>query len=141
MDHKEVVRRKLKIMSTHSRIAIKTKEGIFKSIYCHFDGRDVGGVLVEHYTDEQKVIDLIELGDISYLEPEIFPTENHSFREPQKGITVFYGRDRGESGTEYLRHRSEKELRNESDDITYLYENGVWYSLYNHLPKKILKSF
>jgi len=125
-------------MSTHSRIAVRTKEGNYKSIYCHFDGNTVGDILAEHYTDEQKVIDLIELGDVSYLQPEIIPTEDHSFSEPQDGVTLFYGRDRGETGTESLRHLSLQELRKESTDITYLYEDGVWYSLHSDLSKKIL---
>jgi hypothetical protein len=118
-------------MSTRARIAIKTQEGKLKSIYCHFDGNTygVGEMLHEHYREQEKVENLIELGDISFLEKEIIPTEPHSFKSPQKGVTVFYGRDRGEQNTGYLTHFSEENLLREDASYNYIFQEGEWYLL------------
>lgn len=89
-------------MATRSRIAIETTDAfgnkVIKSIYCHWDGYPSynGKILYEHYTSRDKVSDLIELGDISSLGYEINPTQNHSFDQPQEGVTVAYRRDRKE---------------------------------------------
>jgi len=40
------------------------------------------------------------MGDASVLEPALFGTANHSFDTPDGDVTVFYGRDRGETGVE-----------------------------------------
>ena len=90
-------------MSTRSYIGISTvEEGInyIKYVYCHFDGYTINGVgqmLFEHYKDEEKVKKLISLGDISFLEKNIEPSSSkHSFNTPEKDVTVFYHRDRGD---------------------------------------------
>ena len=43
-----------------------------RSIYCHFDGyiAGVGKTLLNHYTDPEKVNDLMRLGDLSSLGKE-----------------------------------------------------------------------
>jgi len=38
------------------------------SIYCHFDGDSVGEVLKLHYTDEERVRQLIDGGDVSLID-------------------------------------------------------------------------
>ena len=93
-------------MATRSRIAIELKDGRIKSIYCHWDGyiSNNGKLLVDHYTDRDKVNQLIELGDISYLAPEVNPSEPHTFDKPQEGVVVAFGRDRGEKG---VHHRAD----------------------------------
>lgn len=102
-------------MSTRSNIAIKRKNGTVDSIYCHWDGylSYNGKILLEYYQDVNKINKLIELGDISSLNKEIEPTGEHTFDAPQKDVTVFYGRDRGDDNvgkqvwnslTEYFRN-------------------------------------
>ena len=85
-------------MATRSRIGIELEDGTIKSIYCHWDGyiSNNGKLLLNHYTDREKVTQLIELGDISNLAPEVNPSEPHTFNKPQDGVTVAYHRDREE---------------------------------------------
>ena len=86
-------------MSTHSRIGMEQEDGSVKSIYCHFDGYPShnGKILNESFKDHDKVKSLIDLGDISFLRSEVEPTFEHTFSNPQEGVTVAYHRDRGES--------------------------------------------
>jgi hypothetical protein len=86
-------------MATRSRIGMEQEDGSVKSIYCHFDGYPShnGRILNESFKDHDKVKSLIDLGDISFLRREVEPTGPHSFDSPQKGVTVAYHRDRGES--------------------------------------------
>jgi hypothetical protein len=90
-------------MGTRSAIGYKTGEGKIRAKYSHYDGyvAGVGKTLIEHYQAARKIAQMVELGDQSFLAPEIFPTDkNHSFNTPEEGVTVFYGRDRGETDVE-----------------------------------------
>ena len=90
-------------MGTRSAIGYKTAEGKIRAKYSHYDGyvAGVGRTLVEHYQAARKIAQMVELGDQSFLAEEIFPRgKTHSFNTPEEGVTVFYGRDRGEDGTE-----------------------------------------
>lgn len=85
-------------MATRSRIGIEHQDGTVTSIYCHWDGHveTNGKILFENY-HLSKTKQLIALGDISSLGIEVEPTDpNHSFEQPQEGVTVAYCRDRGE---------------------------------------------
>ena len=89
-------------MGTRSAIGYKTPEGKIRAKYSHYDGY-VAGVrktLEEHYKEARKIAQMVDLGDQSFLAEEIFPKGEHSFDKPEEGVTVFYGRDRGESDTE-----------------------------------------
>jgi len=88
-------------MATRSRIGIELEDGTVKSIYCHWDGypEHNGKILNEHYLDRTKVLELIELGNISTLGANVTTTELHDFNNPQPDVTVAYHRDRGESYT------------------------------------------
>jgi len=89
-------------MGTRSAIGYKTGEGKIRAKYSHYDGyvAGVGKTLVEHYQAARKIAQMVELGDQSFLAEEIFPKGEHSFNKPEEGVTVFYGRDRGEEGVE-----------------------------------------
>ena len=87
-------------MGTRSAIGYKTPEGKIRAKYSHYDGYPAytGKMLQEHYQEARKIAQMVELGDQSFLEKEIFPTDKtHSFNTPQEGVTIFYGRDRGET--------------------------------------------
>ena len=88
-------------MATRSNIAYKTPEGKIRSVYCHWDGYPAhnGEMLVRYYQQARKIAQLVEMGQISILDEDVFPTPNsgHSFDSPEEGVTVFYGRDRGET--------------------------------------------
>jgi len=94
-------------MATRSTIAIELEDGKVKQIYCHWDGylSHNGAILMEHYSNPVKAEALINNGAISSLGSEI--GEQHDFDErfanddPRSEWTRFYGRDRGETGTEF----------------------------------------
>src|ERR1039457_5023374 len=115
-------------MSTRSAILEKTDAG-YRGIYCHSDGyvTGVGKMLVENFTDPAKVSALIDLGDISYLEENLVPTESHSFDHPQEGVVVAYGRDRGETGTKAVQGKTIKAVAKKIDHAyLYVFEDGHW---------------
>lgn len=93
-------------MSTRSYICMETEKTKqthqYLGIYCHWDGYPSynGAVLLEHYKKREKVENLMKLGNLSALAPNIEPTgiNPHSFNHPEPGVCVAYGRDRGETG-------------------------------------------
>jgi hypothetical protein len=87
-------------MATRSFIGKLNHDGSITGIYCHWDGHPdgVGAVLTEHYTNLQKVEQLLDLGALSSLGPLLSPPEGqpHSFGAPAPNVTVAYHRDRGD---------------------------------------------
>lgn len=84
-------------MSTRSSIGI-LKGGKIKQVYCHNDGyiQHNGYILNTHYNSAKKVEEILKLGDLSFLTKQLEPTGEHSFNDPEGGVTVAYHRDRGE---------------------------------------------
>lgn len=98
-------------MATRSSIAIQNENGTVEAIYCHWDGypEHNGKILKEHYTDEERIRELISNGDMSSLDVLVNPTTStHCFDVSEDGVCVFYGRDRGESGTEPRTYKNKK---------------------------------
>ena len=86
-------------MATRSNIAMKTAEGKIVSVYCHWDGyvANNGKILLENYTDIDKIEALVALGSISSLGTAIGDKQDFDDRSTQKDEwTLFYSRDRGE---------------------------------------------
>lgn len=84
-------------MSTNSAIGKMNEDGTVTSIYCHYDGyvRGVGKILKEHYHARSKIDQLLQLGSLSILGPEI--GVKHNFNHPHDGVMCrAYHRDRGE---------------------------------------------
>ena len=99
-------------MATRSNIAIKNKNGGVDSIYCHWDGylTHNGSILLNSYTDVDKIKKLISLGDISSLADNVEPSSGEpSFDKPQADVVVAYGRDRGEENIQTLHWSSIEE--------------------------------
>ena len=92
-------------MATRSTIALEFADGTVGKVYCHWDGylENNGKLLLNNYTDPFKLRDLIDLGDISSLGPNI--GDKHEFDIPfkygspeyeaeserRRNITTFYG--------------------------------------------------
>ena len=118
-------------MGTRSAIGVMHGDKA-KVVYCHWDGYldHNGRILLEHY-DSAKANHLVALGGMSSLKPNVEIPEGveHSFEKPAEGITVFYGRDRGETGNEFQVSFSDKELFEQFDWCEYFYvmKDGVWY--------------
>jgi hypothetical protein len=86
-------------MATRSNIAYRTPEGRIVSVYCHWDGYVScnGKILVENYTDMDKIVQLVSLGSISSLGEEIGEKQDFNDRSTCKDEwTLAYHRDRGE---------------------------------------------
>lgn len=64
-------------MSTHANIALLKPNGDIQSIYCHYDGypQYVGKILNEHYNNQERVEQLITLGNIEALGEKLEPSE------------------------------------------------------------------
>lgn len=127
-------------MATRSAIAV-THGTVVKGVYCHWDGYidHNGRILQEHY-DSAKANNLVALGDISSLRPNI--GEQHPFSsigimdsaeyDAKYGeMTTFYGRDRGETGTEWKVFKDADDFMGHFDgcgcEYFYLMHEGVWY--------------
>lgn len=67
-------------MSTNSTIAILNEDGTVTGIYCHWDGYIAhnGRILAENYNDEESVRQLLELGELRYLDETLELTETYS---------------------------------------------------------------
>ena len=134
-------------MATRSRIGVMLDDGSVKQVYCHFDGyvEGVGLTLIENYDSVELAKELINLGDMSSLGYKISTDEPHSFDNPAKGVTVFYGRDRGESGTQPYILSMDEWLGEFStcEDYLYLFSGGQWwvYDRYEKDGWKNVKSF
>ena len=133
-------------MATRSSVAVKLASGKTLAVYCHWDGylQGVGKTLVNHYTSLDKIMELIVLGDISSLRPEI--GAKHAFDNPHKfgtqeynlhkesvdDMTTFYGRDRSEKGVEFRAYDSPDEYVKKYEysgvEFFYLYDitEGEW---------------
>ena len=131
----------LEIMSTRSSIAIQHSDVEIESVYCHSDGylEGVGTTLLNSYTMESRVKDLLKHGDISSLGYKLSPTEyDHSFATPEKGTTVFYGRDRGDKNIKSQIHFGIPDFidarTSEHCEYLYLWSKGEWFVYRTALP-------
>lgn len=130
-------------MATRSTIAIQHADGTVSQVYCHWDGYldNNGRILFDNYNDPAKIEQLVALGDISSLGPEI--GEKHSFdipfkygtpeyeaeQEARRNITTFYGRDRGEDGTNARKFKDYADYRAnaQGEEYNYIFRDGAWY--------------
>lgn len=129
-------------MGTRSRIGVMHGDNV-KSVYCHWDGylQHNGAILQEHY-DSVKANQLVALGDLSSLRPNI--GEKHAFSQFElraeevagfklltENMCTFYGRDRGETGTEWKTHTNFVDFFAEVEgswcEWYYIMRDGVWY--------------
>lgn len=106
-------------MSTRSTIAVLNPDGTVSQVYCHFDGylSGVGVELFENYTDFDSVKELVELGDMSALGSDVYST-------------IYYGRDRNETGTEpyvFKSYEDYKTSKGSWNDYNYYFDSLQWF--------------
>lgn len=125
-------------MGTRSRIGVM-HGNVVKSVYCHFDGYlEHNGVILQEHYDSVKANQLVALGDLSSLAPEI--GEKHPFSqfhlpEDQRvnydNWCTFYGRDRGEADTGWDVDHTFEDFMKRVDgcgaEYYYVMKDGVWY--------------
>lgn len=119
-------------MATRGNIGIVNEDGSITVIYVHWDSYPeyVGKILLNHYTTADIVTELLKLGNLSQLCENVNPTESHTFAEPQKGVCVAYGRERGEKDQEAIVFEDLGEFEDSASnswvDYQYLFDNGKW---------------
>jgi len=117
-------------MSTNSTIAVQHKDGSVSQVYCHWDGYVSwnGKMLLEHYNSLLAAEKLVALGDISSLNRSIAGGVGHTFNDPIKGETVFYGRDRNDPNTapSVFATLSDYYSKFDGQEYNYLFRNGEW---------------
>ncbi len=139
-------------MATRSTIALEYADGTVEQIYCHWDGYldHNGRILQEHYIDPFKVRNLMDLGDVSSLGKDIMPEpyREHTFNKPQEGVTVFYGRDRGETGVGSRKFKDYADYRKNSQGEEYNYilrqvdGKAVWFvEFYGEFDGPLVNAF
>jgi hypothetical protein len=130
-------------MATRSTIALEFADGTVQQVYSHWDGyvEHNGAILFEHYSDPFKLRDLIDLGDISSLGPNIgsqHPFSPHESADAKaaydaaekEGATTFYGRDRGETGIEARKFANFEDYKanHQYEEFEYILRtDGKWY--------------
>jgi hypothetical protein len=132
-------------MGTRSTIALEFADGTVEQVYCHWDGYlDYNGkILAEHYSDPFKLRDLIDLGDLSSLKPEIgekhafsrleVPMDDEAYEKLYGNMTTFYGRDRGETGTgaKKFKDYADYKANHQYEEYEYILRNvdgkAVWF--------------
>lgn len=117
-------------MSTPCIIACHTEDG-YQTIYCHNDGYPdhMLSTLKAHYNTFEKAVDLTNLGDASCIYERMVPSRDsgHSFDHPEKGVCIFYTRDRGEPWSQNAPGVFPfKNMFLRQQYYVYIYENNRW---------------
>jgi hypothetical protein len=137
-------------MATRSNIGIVNDNGSVTGIYCHWDGypEHNGKLLLKHYTDSERINGLMSLGSLSILAENLYSTDIHTFNNPQEGVCVAFGRDRGEKNADSKSFTNisefEKFMDRTTADYQYLFNNGKWQyrnydSTWNELTARVCK--
>ena len=115
-------------------VGIEQPNGRILSTYGHWDGYPewAGKHLKKYYSNTGKVKKLLQLGKqgISSIEKSMKGGKDHSFDNPKKGETVFYGRDRGEKGNSTSKWKSRDAVKfNSGEEYFYIYnlKEKQWY--------------
>ena len=117
-------------MSTHSNIIVHRADGTWKRVYCQFDGylEHHGPILLGHYGTQETAERLVQPGDMSHLDVRCDGAPGHSYDNPVKGQTVYYGRDRGEEDTEGQVGESYSSIAHDLENHVYVWDDGAWWT-------------
>lgn len=128
-------------MATRSYIGIRNSNDTVDYIYCHYDGYPShnGRILTEHYTTLDKVKELLALGDLSILGPEIGEQRDFNKRDSQnRNWCLAYGRDRGERGTGAKLGDFKTTISEVGVDYVYIFDGDYWECYDTYAPEKII---
>ena len=121
-------------MATRAIIAKLDDKGV-QAIYSHSDNylEHTGKILDQHYANEDKVDELLSLGDVSIVDENIgvkIDFNDYKLRAKNKQCK-FYMRDRGEKYKQAEQLKDETKLiefSNNCDvDFIYMFAYGYWY--------------
>tara|TARA_B100001564_G_scaffold306500_1_gene275956 strand:+ start:921 stop:1442 length:522 start_codon:yes stop_codon:yes gene_type:complete len=115
-------------------VGIEQPSGKITSTYGHYDGYPewAGKHLKKFYNNPMKAKELLKLGraGISTIGKKIKGSKDHSFEKPDKDVTVFYGRDRGEKGNMTSNWGNRDKVKFDSgEEYAYIYnlKEKQWY--------------
>lgn len=132
-------------MATRSTIALEFADGTIGQVYCHWDGylAHNGKILFENYSNPFILRDLIDLGGLSSLRPQIGTKHPFSMYEANmtqdeyanlyRDMTTFYGRDRGEgqSDATYFKDFADYRANGQAEEYDYILRNvngvATWF--------------
>ena len=132
-------------MATRSTIALEFADGTIGQVYCHWDGylAHNGKILLENYTNPFILRDLIDLGSLSSLRPQIGTKHPFSMFEANmtqdeyanlyRDMCTFYGRDRGEgeSNATYFKDFEDFKANCQQEEYDYILRNvngvATWF--------------
>lgn len=127
-------------MSTRCRIGIRLNRNTkIVSIYCHSDGypSGVGSILRDYYTTEDKIIKLLNLGDLSILgtepidSPDLWDLKGLSELAMDRYYKIplcrtYRGRGEANVGARVAENLLEY-LKTQGEAYNYLFCDGQWY--------------
>ena len=113
-------------MATRSYIGVRNADASVDYIYCHFDGYPDhnGAILREHYSNINRVNELLNLGDLSVLGQ--FIGEKMDFDKRIQDTCLAYGRDRGESNVSKKNTGYDELITDQSVDYVYVFDGDYW---------------
>jgi hypothetical protein len=132
-------------MATRSTIALEFADGTIGQVYCHWDGylAHNGKMLQEYYSNPFVLRDLIDLGSLSSLRPQIGTKHPFSMFEANmtqdefynlyRDMCTFYGRDRGEgkSDATYFKDYEHFLVDGQEEEYDYILRNvngkATWF--------------
>lgn len=133
-------------MATRSTIAVIHTDGSVSQVYAHWDGylEHNGKLLTENYATQELAESLVALGDLSSLSKTVgvaHPFGHHGTDLSQDeyyslygNMNTYYGRDRGETGTEVKRYNDVYEYLDkfQREEYNYLFNGTSWgYQAYD----------
>jgi hypothetical protein len=133
-------------MATRSTIALEFADGTIGQVYCHWDGylSNNGRILQEYYNNPFILRDLIDLGSLSSLRPQIgtkHPFSHYDvadmtleqYSNLYRDMCTFYGRDRGEgqSDATYFKDFADFKANGQAEEYDYILRNvngvATWF--------------
>ena len=132
-------------MATRSTIALEFADGTIGQVYCHWDGylAHNGKMLMEYYSNPFILRDLIDLGSLSSLRPQIGTKHPFSMFEANmtqdeyanlyRDMCTFYERDRGERSADatYFKNYLHFLVDGQEEEYDYILRNvngvATWF--------------
>lgn len=116
-------------MSTNCSISTKNQDG-GRTIYGHWDGypSNNGLILKKYYNTQEKVDELISMGNVSILHKNIgIKVKFDGFNSLKQKQCLFYGRDREETEQEPTTFSFDKPKLDTLQAWNYMFFQGKWY--------------
>ena len=132
-------------MATRSTISLEFADGTIGQVYCHWDGylAHNGKMLMEYYSNPFILRDLIDLGSLSSLRPQIGTKHPFSMFEANmtqdefanlyRDMCTFYERDRGERSADatYFKDYEHFLVDGQAEEYDYILRNvngvATWF--------------